>query len=145
MDRFFLELLLSKVANPARGSINYYDNKYYYIESVNKTNDTLGWYHINSNIIEEELERNGYSWCYVFETAPKHCPVIYMYFGKQLSKEVLMGEFGEVHESLPEGINIYIEDAPFSAINIDQYDDSKTVLEKELLKRADVAFTVYEP
>ena len=60
MDRIFLESLMSKVQNPARVCVKFYDHKYYYIESVEQTNDTLGWYAINGNVVEEELEKKDY-------------------------------------------------------------------------------------
>lgn len=144
MDREFLEYLLSKVKNPARVCVKFYDHKYYYIESVERTNDTLGWYTINGNVVEEELEKEGYTWIYVFETAPNQSPIIYMFFGKSLSKEYLEEEFKNIEESLPEGRQIYFEEASFSEIDVDQYDNSITVLEKELYKKAGEVFRVYE-
>ena len=144
MDRVFLESLMTKVKNPARVCVKFYDHKYYYIESVERTNDTLGWYTINGNVVEEELEKEGYSWIYVFETASKQSPIIYMFFGKGLSKEYLEEEFKDIEESLPEGRQIYFEEASFSEIDVDQYDNSITVLEKELYKKASEVFRVYE-
>ena len=144
MDRSFLESLMSKVKNPARVCVKFYDCKYYYIESVERTNDTLGWYTINSNVVEEELEKEGYSWCYVFETAPEQSPIIYMWFAKGLTKDDLEREFDDVNESLPEGRQIFFEDGPFSAIDVDQYDNSMTVLEQELFRKASEVCRVYE-
>ena len=145
MDRSFLESLMSKVQNPARVCVKWYDHKFYYIESAERTNDTLGWYTINSNVVEEELEKEGYSWCYVFETAPEQSPIIYMWFAKGLTKDDLKIEFDDVNESLPEGRQIFFEDGPFSAIDVDQYDNSMTVLEQELFRKASEVFRVYEP
>ncbi len=144
MDRSFLESLMSKVKNPARVCVKYYDCKYYYIESAEGTNDTLGWYTINSNVVEEELEKEGYSWCYVFETAPGHSPIIYMWFAKGLTKENLEEELDEVKESLPEGRHVFFESGSFSTIDVDQYDNSMTILEKELFRKASEAYRVYE-
>jgi hypothetical protein len=48
-------------------------------------------------------------------------------------------------ETLPEGRKIYYEDIPFSEIDIDQYDNSMTVLEHELFRKAGEVFRVYEP
>ena len=135
---------MSKVKNPARVCVKFYDRKYYYIESVERTNDTLGWYTINSNVVEEELEKEGYSWCYVFETAPEQSPIIYMWFAEGLTKENLEKELDDVKDSLPEGRQIFFEDAPFSTIDVDQYDNSMTVLEQELYKKASEVFRVYE-
>lgn len=135
---------MSKVKNPARVCVKFYDRKYYYIESVERTNDTLGWYTINSNVVEEELEKEGYSWCYVFETAPEQSPIIYMWFAEGLTKENLERELDDVKDSLPEGRQIFFEDAPFSSIDVDQYDNSMTVLEQELYRKASEVFRVYE-
>lgn len=145
MDRLFLESLMSKVQNPARVCVKFYDYKYYYIESVERTNDTLGWYTINGNVVEEELEKEGFSWIYVFETAPKQSPIIYMFFGKGLSKEDLEKEFKDIEDSMPEGRQIFFEDKSFSSIDVDQYDNSITELEKELTRKACEVFKVYEP
>ena len=145
MDRFFLESLFSKVQNPSRVCVKWYDRKYYYVESEKRTNDTLGWYHINSKLVEEALEENGYSWCYVFETAPEQIPIIYMFFAIGLTKEALVEEFGDMQESLPEGRNLYFEDARFSEIDVDQYDNSMTVLEQELFRKSSEVLRVYEP
>ena len=145
MDRSFLESLFAKVQNPARVCVKCYDNKYYYVESEERTNDTLDWYHLNSRMVEEELAKDGYAWCYVFETAPGQSPVIYMFFAKGLTKEALAGEFGEIVETLPEGRNLYFEDKPFSAIDVEQYDNSMTEFEQELSAKASEVFRVYEP
>ncbi len=144
MDRVFLESLMSKVKNPARVCVKFYDHKFYYIESIEGTNDTLGWYTINGNVLEEELEKEGYSWIYVFETAPKQNPFIYMFFGKGLTKDYLEEEFKDIEESQPEGRQIFFEEASFSEIDVDQYDNSITFIEKELYKKASDVFKVYE-
>jgi len=145
MNRSFLELLMSKVQNPARVCIKLYDRKFYFIESAERTNDTLDWYTINGNVVEEELEKEGFSWCYVFETAPKQSPIIYMWFAKGLTKEKLKEEFDYVKDSLPEGRHLFFEDNSFSTIDVDQYDNSITFLEKELYRKASEVFRVYEP
>ena len=145
MDRRFLESLMSKVKNPARVCVNFYDHRFYYIESMEKTNDTVGWYTINGNIVEEELDKEGYYWCYVFETAPKQEPFIYMFFGKGLSREILEAEFKEMEESKPKDRQIFFEEASFSSIDVDQYDNSLSFLEKELYRKASDVFKVYEP
>jgi len=145
MDRSFLESLMSKVQNPARACVKWYDHKFYYIESAERTNDTLGWYHINSKVVEDALEEKGFSWCYAFETAPEQSPIIYMFFGNGMTQKTLEEEFGDSRESLPEGRSLYFEDAPFSSIDVDQYDNSRTVLEQELFRKASEVFRVYEP
>lgn len=145
MDRGFLESLMSKVQNPTRVCVNWYDHRFYYIESVEGTNDTMGWYQINSKVVEAALEEKGFSWCYAFDTAPEQCPIIYMFFGNGVTQEFLEKELEDIRESMPEGRSLYFEAAPFSSIDIDQYDNSMTVLEQELFKKACEVFRVYEP
>ena len=68
-----------------------------------------------------------------------------MFFGKGLTQEILEEEFGDARESLPEGRSLYFEEESFSAIDVDQYDNSMTVLEQELFRKASEVFRVYEP
>jgi len=133
------------IANPDRIVCKIYDSKYLLIESAEQTNDTIGWYVINSKAIEERLQANNLQWCYVIETAPKSQPFIYMFIGKDISREYLENEMKEAAESIPEGRNYYIEDGSFDSIDIDQYDDSKTFLEQELFRKASDVLRVYEP
>ena len=144
MDRNFLESLMAKVQNPAKVCVKFYDNQFYYIESAEGTNNTLDWYAINSSVIEDELEKEGYTWYYVFETAPEQSPVIYMFFGKGLSRETLEEELNDAEKSLPENRQVFIEDASFSTIDVDQYDNSISVLEEELCRKAYEVFTTYK-
>ena len=144
MDRNFIESLMAKVQNPAKVCVKFYDNQFYYIESAEGTNDTLDWYAINSSVIEDELEKEGYTWYYVFETASEQSPVIYMFFGKGLSKETLEEELNDAEKSLPENRQVFIEDASFSTIDVDQYDNSISVLEEELCRKASEVFTTYK-
>ena len=145
MDKLFIESLFSKLKNPARVCVKLFDNRYFVIASADNTNDTMGWFHINSNMVEDAVLKEGATWCYLFETAPKHTPCIYMFVGKGLSKEKLEEELREIRETLPEGRNFYYEDGSFSSIDVDQYDDSASVLEKELTRVAGDVFKVYEP
>ena len=133
------------IANPGRIVCKIYDNKYLLIESAEQTNDTIGWYTINSKAIEKCLQANNLLWCYVIETAPKSQPFIYMFIGEDISREYLENEMIEAAESIPEGRNYYIEEGSFDSIDIDQYDDSKTVLEQEVFRKASEVFRVYEP
>ncbi len=144
MDKSYLESLMLKVQNPERVCVNFIADKYCYIESAEKTNDTLGWFTINGNIIEKELEKEGYSWIYVFETAPKQSPMIYMFLGKELSKETLKESLKDIEETLPEGRKICYEDNSFSTIDVDQYDNSMTFLEKEICRKASDVLRVFE-
>ena len=132
------------IANPERIVCKIYDKKYLLIESAEQTNDTIGWYAINSKAIEKCLQANNLLWCYVIETAPKSQPFIYMFIGEDISKEYLENEMKEAAESIPEGRNYYIEEGSFASIDIDQYDDSKTVLEQEVFRKASEVFRVYE-
>ena len=121
MDRNFLESLMAKVQNPARVCVKFYDNQFYYIESAEGTNNTSDWYAINSSVIEDELKKEGYTWYYVFETASEQSPVIYMFFGKGLSRETLEEVLSDIEESIPEDRQVFIEDAAFSTIDVKHY------------------------
>jgi len=145
MNLEFIESLLDKVVKPDRVEIKLLDRKYLLIQSAENTNDTIGWFHINSRTLENEFETNNLSWCYVFETAPKHAPCIYMFAGDGLSKEEIKAFLEDGEDTLPEGREIYYEDISFSAIDVDQYDNSMTVLEQELFRKASDVFKVYEP
>ena len=144
MDRNFLESLMAKVQNPARVCVKFYDNQFYYIESAEGTNNTSDWYAINSSVIEDELKKEGYTWYYVFETASEQSPVIYMFFGKGLSRETLEEVLSDIEESIPEDRQVFIEDAAFSTIDVDQYDNSISVLEEELCRKAYEVFTTHK-
>lgn len=145
MNLSFIESLLDKVAKPDRVEIKLLDRKYLLIQSAENTNDTIGWFHINSRALENEFEANNLSWCYVFETAPKQAPCIYMFAGENLSKEEIKSFLEDGESTIPEGRDIYYEDVPFSWIDIDQYDNSMTVLEQELFRKASEVYRVYEP
>ena len=135
---------MAKVQNPARVCVKFYDHKFYYIESAEGTNNTSDWYAINSSVIEDELKKEGYTWYYVFETASEQSPVIYMFFGKGLSKETLEEVLNDIEESMPEDRKVFIEDAAFSTIDVDQYDNSISVLEEELYRKAYEVFTTHK-
>ena len=68
-----------------------------------------------------------------------------MWFAKGLTKDELEREFDDVKDSLPEGRHLFFEDGSFSTIDVDQYDNSMTFLEKELFRKASEVFRVYEP
>ena len=145
MNLSFIESLLDKVVKPDRVEIKLLDRKYLLIQSAENTNDTIGWFHINSQALENEFEANNLSWCYVFETAPKQAPCIYMFAGENLSKEEIKAFLEDGESTIPEGREISYEDISFSAIDVDQYDNSMTVLEQELFRKASEVFRVYEP
>lgn len=145
MNLSFIESLLDKVVKPDRAEIKLLDRKYLLIESAENTNDTVGWFHINGQTLEKEFEANNLSWCYVFETAPKQTPCIYMFAGEDLSKEEVKSFLEDGESTIPEGHEIYYEDVPFSSIDLDQYDDSMTILEQELFRKASEVYRVYEP
>ena len=145
MNEEFLESVFSKVQNPQRVTVNQLENKHYLIKSAENTNDTLDWFVVNGKEIEKALSEKDWSWCYVFETAPKQFPCIYMFFGDNISKEILEDELKEMMENMPADRNIYIEDIQFNSIDIDKYDNSITELEKELYRKAGDVFKVYEP
>ena len=145
MDKTFFKTLLSKVQNPERVAVNFVEDKYVFIASAENMNDTIDWFTINSNIVEEILENSGLSWCYLIETAPKKSPCIYMFIGKGLTKEFVIDELKDEMTNIPEDIHLYFEDNPFSSIVIDDYDNSISELEKELMRKASDVFKVYEP
>ena len=145
MDKTFFKTLLSKVQNPERVAVNFVEDKYVFIASAENLNDIIDWFTINSNIMEENLEESGLSWCYVIETAPKKSPCIYMFIGKGLTKEFVIDELKDEMTNIPEDIHLYFEDNPFSSIVIDDYDNSISELEKELMRKASDVFKVYEP
>ena len=144
MDKKYFETLLSKVKAPERVAVNFVEDKYVFIASAENSNDTIGWFTINSNIVEEYLEESGLSWCYVIEMAPKKSPCIYMFIGKGLTKEYVIDELEDELANIPENIHLYFEDKPFSSIDIDDYDNSISEFEKELLKKASDVFKVYK-
>ena len=119
MNLSFIESLLDKVVKPDRVEIKLLDRKFLLIQSAENTNDTIGWFHINSQALENEFEANNLSWCYVFETAPKQAPCIYMFAGENSSKEEIKAFLEDGEETLPEGREIYYEDISFSAIDVD--------------------------
>ena len=145
MDTAFYELLLSRTEVPERVTIRMFDNKYPFVTSLENVNDTWDWFHVNSGTLESFLQEHGLSWCYLFETAPKKTPCIYMFFGKGVSKELMEEAMCEEINALEEGRHFYFEDDSFSSIDVDQYDNSITELEKELIRKAGDVFRVYQP
>ena len=145
MDTAFYELLLSRTKVPERVAIRMYDNKYPFIASLENMNDTWDWFHVNNKALESFLDEHGLSWCYLFETAPQKTPCIYMFFGEGLSKEIMEEAMCEEINALEEGRHFYFEDDSFSSIDVDQYDNSISELEKELTRKASDVFRVYQP
>lgn len=145
MNLEFVESLLDKVVKPERVEIKLLDRKYLLIQSAENTNDTIGWFTINSHILEEVFIANNLTWCYVFEVAPKQAPCIYMFVGEKLTKEDLKAFLEDGESTIPEGREIHYEDIPFYRIDLDQYDGNITYLEKELFRRASEVIRVYEP
>ena len=146
MDIKTLKSILSKVEimNPNRVVISQFENTPPFFESAESTNDMIGWFHTNSKAIETCLEENGLSWCYLFETAPKHSPCIYMFIERDITKESLKKIMKDYEKSLPDGRNFYYEDDSFSSIDVEQYDNSITELEKIATIYAGDVFKVYE-
>ena len=68
-----------------------------------------------------------------------------MFIGKGLTKEFVIDELKDEMTNIPEDIHLYFEDNPFSSIDIDDYDNSISELEKELMRKASDVFKVYEP
>lgn len=145
MDKKFFEELLSKAKAPERVAVNFVEDKYVFISSAENTNDTIGWFSINSNIVEESLKKRGISWCYVIETATNRSPCVYMFIGNGLTKEYVKGELEGFMPRIPENIHLYFEDKSFSSIDIDDYNNSMSDFERELIRRASDVFNVLEP
>jgi hypothetical protein len=144
MDKKNFLSLIEKTENPSRVSVGALNEKTYIIMSTENTNDTWGWFHINSEMLEEAFIEMNLSWCYVFETAPKQLPCIYLYVGEGLTKDDVINDNRIAVETLPEGREIFFEKKQFSLIDTDKYNNSMTVLEKELRKVAGNVFEVYE-
>ena len=66
-----------------------------------------------------------------------------MFFGKGVSKEIMEEAMCEEINALEEGRHFYFEDDSFSSIDADQYDNSITELEKELIRKVGDVFRVY--
>lgn len=144
MDKHFFESVLSKLQAPERVKVLFIENQYVCILSADNTNDTFDWFHINSDLLEKELRNAGLSWCYMFETAPRLAPCIYMFVGNSLTKDFMESETKEMIEKCPENRNFYFEDASFCSIDADKYDNSISELEEELLRKASDVFRVYK-
>ena len=146
MDIKTLKSILSKVdiMNSKRIIISQLEKTPPFLESAEKTNDTIGWFYTNSKAIEKCLVENGLSWCYLFETAPNHSPCIYMFIEQNITKEILQTIMKDYEESLSEGRNFYYEDDRFSVIDVEQYNNSINELEKIATKYASDVFKVYE-
>ena len=112
--------------------------------SAENTNDTWGWFHINSEMLEDAFIEMNLSWCYVFETVPKQHPFIYLYVGEGLTKDDVINDNRIAVETLPEGRELFFEKKQFSVIDTDKYNNSMTELEKELRKVASDVFKVYD-
>ena len=144
MDRSCLESILSKTQNPGRVVIAP-QKEFFMIMSAENTNDTIGWFTINSRLVEELVKKVGAKWYYLFETAAKQSPCIYMFIGEGLSKDFLEDYLQEGIASCQENRQFFLDDKPFSTIDIDQYDNSISALEDELIRKSSDVLKVYEP
>ena len=57
----------------------------------------------------------------------------------------MIDELEDDMANIPNNIHLYFEDNSFSSIDIDDYDNSISELEKELVRKASDIFKVYEP
>lgn len=144
MDKNSILSLIEETANPGRVIIQVFSDQTFMISSKENTNDTFGWFHINSERLEEAFIKMNLSWCYVIETAPKQKPCIYMFVGEGLTKDYVINENRIAVATLPEDRGLFFEKKPFSLIDMDKYDNSITELEKELRKVASNVLEVYE-
>ena len=144
MDKSFWSKILSSLSSVDRIAVRSFDDKYYGIYSLENTNDTYDWFQMNSQKLEAALQVNGFSWCYLIETAPSASPFIYLFTGPNMTKEYIEKEIASLSTDVPEDRNIYFKDCSFSQIDIDRYDNSISALEEELLRKASDVFKVYE-
>ncbi len=132
-----------ELTEPERVEV-YEKNGIYCICSANNTNDTVEWFEVNSSSIENVLQKAGMSWCYVFETKASEKPIIYLYFAKELTKGILINAKREIFETMPEDMHLYIEEGlPFSSIDVEQYDNTISVLERELRRKCSDVLKVF--
>lgn len=145
MKKDFIENLISGLRNPGRVLFAPISEELVYIGSAENTNDTLDWFYVNSMAIEEALQKEGLTWCYLFETAPSSAPLVYMFIGKNITEADVRNIFEDSIDELPEDRELYYELKPFQSIDIDNYDHSITDLEKVATRYASDVFRVYEP
>lgn len=144
MDRNFWNNILSKLSSADKVAVRSYEDRYYGIFSTENCNDTYDWFHVNSHQLESALQNNGYSWCYVIETATSATPFIYLFTGLDMTRDFIEKELISSLDEIPEDRHIYFEDCPFSEIDIDKYDNSISAFEQELYRKASDVFRVYE-
>jgi hypothetical protein len=144
MDKKQLQELLDNTENSNRVIFELLCDGTLRIKSKNNTNDTWGWFHINSEMLEDAFRKMNLSWCYIFETAPQHKPIIYLLAGETMTREYAIKDNRVEVEMLPEGREMFFEAKPFSLIDKDKYDNSLTELEKLLRKSASDVIEVYE-
>lgn len=132
-----------EVTEPERVEV-YEKDGIYCICSAQNTNDTVEWFEINSPSIEDVLLKAGLSWCYVFVTKASEKPMIYMFYSEGLTKEILINAKRELFDTIPENIHIYIEEGrSFSSIDVDQYDNTISEFERELLRKCSDVLKVF--
>ena len=59
MDKSFFESLFSRLTAPEKVVVKFIDNKYAFIDSIDSINDSYDWFYVNSNLIEEALQKKG--------------------------------------------------------------------------------------
>lgn len=144
MDKENIFKLIGDTENPERVLFGFFDDGTLYIQSSENTNDTWGWYHINSERLEKGFVEMGLSWCYIFETVPRQKPFIYMFVGELVTKEYAIKESRVAIETLAKDRELYFENKSFSLIDKDKYDKSITELERMIRKASSDIIEVYE-
>ena len=144
MDTKQIYKLIGDTENPERVLFGFFDDGTLYIQSSENTNDTWGWYHINSERLEKGFVEMGLSWCYIFETAPRQKPCIYMLVGELVTKEYAIKESRVAIETLAKDRELYFENKSFSLIDKDKYDKSITELERVIRSASINIIEVYE-
>lgn len=144
MDKENIFKLIGDTENPERVLFGFFDDGTLYIQSRENTNDTWGWFHINSERLEKGFIEMGLSWCYIFETAPRQKPFIYMFVGELVTKEYAIKESRVAIETLAKDRELYFENKFFSLIDKDKYDKSITELERMIRKASSDIIEIYE-
>lgn len=149
MEKIFYEKILKQLENPSRVQICFFDapvsclEGYQVIMSKGNTNDTVGWFRVNSEKLEKYLTDNGKSWAYCIERDNmfEFDACIYMFIGIDLNAYPLYLPFPQDDE-----YRSYIL-WPLSFANLSKkyYERKPTAIEKALFEKATDVFKVLEP
>ena len=139
-EKFFYDILI-QLANPSRVQVLDMDG-YFLMMSKNNTNDTWGWYYINSQKLEDYLKNNGYKWHYVFEKYDDEDSYIYLYIGKNLSHKDVCEMVKEYEKKYPN--SYFVESGNFNSFDKSKYERKLTVFEETVIRMSGNVFTIHE-